>query len=132
MSLEDALYQRLAADETIDGLGPDIHRSWRPQTQTGDCITFQRISTTPYQDNQGAIDVEVARVQVDVWASQQSTARAIAEAVKDSLDGWAQASGPAINMTKLESDRDMEEPPRTGKGSPEWRVSQDYVITFTA
>jgi hypothetical protein len=132
MSLEDALYKRLAANEGIAALEPDIYRSWRPQTQTGDCITFQRISTTPFQSNQGAIDAEQARIQVDCWASTQSGARALAEAVKDSLNGWEQDSGPAINMTTLESDRDMEEPPRLGQGKPDWRVSQDYMITFTA
>jgi hypothetical protein len=132
MSLEDAIYQRLKADEAIAALVDDIYRTWRPQTQTGDCITFQRISTTPFQSSDGAIDVEKARIQVDIWSTSQSTARSIAEAVKDSLNGWNQDSGPAINMTTLESDQDTEEEPRTGKGKPDWRISQDYVFTFTA
>ena len=132
MTIDDSLFEELIGSTTITAhVGGRIYRGWRPQESKTPCISFLRISTTPLNGNTGDSGTHNARIQVDVWAKTAKSARTIADAVRALLNGW-QSTSPASSQTLCVADVDMVEPPEEGAGQPEYRVSQDYSIWYSA
>jgi hypothetical protein len=133
MTIEDAIYDELASTMAVTAyVGSRIYRGWIPQRAKFPCITYQRISTTPLNASAGPTGTRHIRVQVDVWASQASTARAISNAVAGALEGWTNASDPEVGSCNMISDQDMNETDSDGDSLPNYRVSQDYSIWSSA
>jgi len=133
LTLEDAIFEKLMATVAVVArTGARVYRGWRPQRAILPCVTFLRIDTVPVNGAAGASDTSRARVQVDVWAENQGTARTIADAVKSGLDGWTRTSSPEISPVLLISDNDFTEESEPGSGQREYRISQDYSIWFQA
>jgi len=131
LTLEDAIFEKLMSTVAIVArTGARVYRGWRPQRAILPCVTFLRIDTVPTNGATGSSDTSQSRVQVDVWARDQSTCRTIADAVKGGLDGHSRTSSPEISPILLLSDVDLVEDAEPGSGQREHRITQDYSVWF--
>ena len=139
MTLEDAIYDRLAAITAVtDLVGSRIYRHRRPQGSALPAISFGRVSTQPVNHAGGTTDTTEARIQIDCWSDDQSECRDLADAVRgdstaNGLNGWTRTGGgdPVISMVHLVTDIDLHENPTGGQDAIIWRINQDYLIWYT-
>ena len=127
--MDSELYARLAADAGIEALcDTAIYAMISPKEATGSYLVWQRISGVPAE---GAMDEEsaiiAARVQIDSYGDTYGQARALGDAVRAALLNW-RGTGNKIADCRLENDRGRRE---TDPALKTFRVSQDYIITFT-
>ena len=128
-SLEDTIYDKLVAVLAAADLSTvSVYKGWRPQSSDVPCVTFLRISTEEINGAAGTSGTRRTRAQIDTWSSSATTARTIANAIRDGLDGWTNTSSPAISPVRIISDQDLIEQPDEGKGVAKHRVSQDYSL----
>ena len=89
MTMEADLRARLIADVTVGGLiGTRVYPAYRTQGDALPAITYSRVFTNRQAHNDGPIGVIGARMQISCWADSYAGARAVAEAVRNSLDGF--------------------------------------------
>lgn len=137
--LEAAIRDRLRGDATVGdlvGAGDDarIYPVAGPQPPTFPCITYLRVSTVRDYHTTGPSGLVTARVQLDLWATDTESApgfaavRALADAVRARLDGWAGTqSDVVVQLARLLSERDLTD---VDEVDTTWRVTQDWSITF--
>jgi hypothetical protein len=127
--MDAELYARLSASAGIAALcGQAIYAMAAPEEARGQFIVWQRISGVPEQDAMDAEnDIIAARVQIDSYATSYGGARAVADAVRATLKDW-RGTGAKIAHVRLENDRAIRE---TDPALKTFRVSQDYIVTFT-
>jgi len=131
-TLDATIYTRLAAVSGVtDIVSTRIYYGWIPQGATLPCVSYTRISTMPVNGATGHTTESNTRLQVDCWATTQSGARTLADAVKAALGGWNNASSPYVADILPISDSDLMESPDTGSQDPEHRVSMDFSIWWT-
>ncbi len=97
-----------------------------PQRPRLPAITTTRVSAGGSHTTERRSDIDGPRIQIDSWAETYDEAFALADAIRDRLDGYR---GPAGDVTIagafLADRRDFHE------DAPEcWRVSQDYFVWF--
>lgn len=86
MSVEQDVYDRLAADATVAGLvGTRIYPVLLPQNVAMPAIVYSRVASVPHDDLELAQNHESARVQVDCWADSYPGAKALAAAASAAL-----------------------------------------------
>jgi len=133
MTLDDALFVKL---QSLGEVGAHIegrlYRGWRPQGAALPCVTCFRVDTQVIQGATGRTNTERARFQLDVWASNQRTARQIADMIKQSLDGWSSESSPATSQFFLEGEQCIQEEAVEDDEKPEQRITQDYCVWYYA
>ena len=127
--MDSELYARLAADAGIAALcGEQIYPMLSPKEVVAPFVVWQRISGVPAQ---GAMDAEndivAARVQVDSYGDSYGDARALGDAVRACLKNWQPTTGMIADV-RLDNDRAIRE---TDPALKTFRVSQDYIVTFT-
>lgn len=106
MDMQTALRTRLMADAPIAAVaGTRIDWMERPQGNPLPSITLQTISDPRPQHLKGFQRLRETRVQVDCWADDYATARALAELV-------ITAAVPATIVDDVRFDRAMVEGPR--------------------
>jgi hypothetical protein len=135
-SFRAALYARLASSNDLASLvGTRIFYAVLPQTydlgRHGPAVTFFVVARPMGHHLRGASGVATARVQVSAWAYRESTAEAIAEAVRNLLDGPQPAWGNGtvhILSCYQEDEVDLPEEPRAGTDLWTYQIASDYSI----
>lgn len=87
-------------------------------------LTYQRISGPRVRSLKGPSKLAHPRFQIDCWGSTYGSAKTVAQAVRQRLDGYRGLMGStSVGEVILESDTDDFEPD-TGL----YRVSMDFII----
>lgn len=83
MNVEQEIENVLTADVTVAALVVDrVYPVPMPQGVILPAISYQRVATVPHDDLELTQNHEWVRVQVDSWASNYATAKALAAAVR--------------------------------------------------
>jgi hypothetical protein len=125
MLLDDALFERLTGGAASALVGQRVYPVIAPQNVAYPCITWQRISRTEVFSLEGPSGYADARVQIDCWAKTYGEARAVANAVRDDLNGWDNEGQPIADC-RLDSARDLYDPAAEPKL---YRSSLDFILT---
>ena len=126
MTIEEGLYDYLSSDVGVSALlSSRIYPGTLPQNWTAPAISYQRISGERNRILSGPDDRATPRIQIDCWADSYSGARALAEAVRSAIDGYAGLMGTTqVGSVVLESDTDFYEP-----DTNVYHVSMDFWIS---
>jgi hypothetical protein len=97
MTAEESLVARLNATSGVTALvASRIYPMEIPQGAVMPAIAYQRISTFRPGSLRGPVGLADPRIQVDCWADTYAVAKAVAQAVRQSLDGYASDGVAAI------------------------------------
>lgn len=124
-AVEQAIRDRLVhAPPVSSRIASRIYPRVLPQTPTLPAVVYQRLTTTPTHSHDGASDLDMSRLQLDVWADTYAEAREAAIAIRTTLDGergmW---SGMWISAVLLDSADDFfEDATRMWRQRTDWRV----------
>lgn len=144
MQPEEAIRVRVLAGGARAWIGDRFYPQRAPQNAPRPYAVFRRISGSPERHMRGAAAIAHARIQVGIYAETYALAKAIADAVRVSLDGFkgevAVGAGPFyIRHLSLQNDVDDFIEPQDGSDGGIHVVSQDWQIfyvlpasTFTA
>jgi hypothetical protein len=89
--IESGLTSRLLADTTLAALiGTSIYPVLLPEG-TSTAVTYRVISKVPDYSLTSALGMVKARIEFNAWAATYAAAKAIEEAIRLSLDGYAGA-----------------------------------------
>ena len=126
MTIEEGLYSYLSTNVGVSALvSTRIYPGTLPQNWTAPAISFQRISGVRLRRLSGPVGRATPRIQIDCWADSYSGAKALAEAVRSAMDGYAGLMGTTtVGSVVLETDIDFYEP-----DTNVYRVSMDYWIS---
>lgn len=101
-----------------------------PQNPTLPAITYQQVSAVRVRDLTGPAGKSRHRISINCWASTTAGAHALAQAVRQSIDGfqgwWRDTFVGSVNLDN-EFDLDEEGAGLVDVGYP--RVVQDYIIS---
>jgi Protein of unknown function (DUF3168) len=93
-AIEEALFAILAADGTVKGLlaNPDgsvrIYPELMPEETPYPALSYFRVSGARFPAYDGSILLAHPRFQFDVWANDSLSARQVAGAVRQALQGY--------------------------------------------
>jgi hypothetical protein len=126
MSLETGLYTAITSDGTVAALvSTRVYPEFMPQGVTYPAITYQRVSTVRTQLLSGIDNFTQVRVVVDCWDSSYSGAKALADAVKNALDGVTVLGAQSIQHCYMDSMSDLSE---IDGDREDRRVSLQFII----
>lgn len=107
MTIESALYTHLTNDSNVTELvGTRIYPLVVPQDADLPAIAYQRISGPRTHTHDGATNPAWARLQLTMVATRYSGAKALAEVVRQSLDGLAGSLGGVRAAVTLDNEVD--------------------------
>ena len=138
MSLKTALHQYLAAQSTITTLVPAarIFRGRRNAGSALPAITYFRVSGLDEDHQTAASGLAMCRIQFDVWASTDSGAEAIFDALRGELHTMhaatigTGANATVIDLITLENTTDAADWPQDGSDVHTYNISADAVIWY--
>jgi len=136
MSLKAALHQYLATKSAVTTLVPAarIFRGHRPTGSPLPAITYFRVSHIDHDHQTAASGLAQTRMQFDVWASTDSSAEAIWEALRGALHTLMNTSigsegdATTIDLVRLENATDAAEWPQDGSDNHVYNISVDAMI----
>lgn len=127
--MESALRNFIISDTAVAALvGSRMYPGRLPQAATFPAITYSTVSVVRGHNMQGPEGMPFTRLQLDMWGESFSDARAVAEAVRLRLDGFAGDIGSPPSVTIVGAFYETE---RTEGFEPEpdlYRISVDYQI----
>lgn len=130
--MEAAIRTLLLADATVAGLVADrIYPLVLPQKPTLPAVTYQRIST-PIQYAQGGPSLATPRLQIDCWAGDYDSAKALAAAVAAVLSGYKGTTGGLKVLGVFSGGRDSESFEADARPTSLYRNSSDYMVWIAA
>jgi hypothetical protein len=101
-----------------------------PQAPTLPALTYNQVSAVRVRDLTGPAGKSRHRVSISCWATTYAGARALADAVRQSIDGFQGTwQDTQVGSVTLDNEFDLFE---EGAGRPEvgiHRVVQDYIIS---
>jgi len=125
MAVEEALYSRLTSDVAVSALvGSRVYNTRLPQGPTLPCVTYTRVSTVADMAHDGPVGYELARYQIDAYATTFETIRSLADAVRNCLNGYSGTVLSTVIHAVLLDDQVNE----WGDLLDVWRITQDYMI----
>jgi len=134
LKVEKSIYDQLAATSAVTALvSTNIFFGNAAEGTAFPYITLIRISTDAVPVSSGANTNKTtnATIQVDIFARTYSSAKNVAGEVRTSLYGFSDTGGdPQLAPTLLVGEFDDMDEPKTGRGRPIYRVSQDYSVWF--
>lgn len=87
--IEQALLTALAADAPLTALvGTRIYPVTAPQGTAAAYVTYEKVTGNPYHDHGGSGNLRWARISYMCHAPTYSQAKAVADAIRDVLDGY--------------------------------------------
>jgi hypothetical protein len=138
MALAEALYALLSQNGGVVALaGGRIYPLSAPQSVVTPYVVYQRISAVRLRTLDGPEGRSMPRMQIDAYATTWLAARALADAIRQALDGFdgtvtiGNDSPPEterIRAASLQTDRDFIE---TDVDPKLYRVSSDYFVVHT-
>jgi hypothetical protein len=132
MTIETALFSYLSTKPEITALvNTRIYATIAPSSVTFPFITFKILSEASEHDMGGAVGLTRVLVQLDAWAYEVSERQAIAEALRNVLDGFKDLMGTEqldVRNCFMENRTTFEEPDKHGKNLPVHRSSIDFSI----
>jgi len=129
---EIAIYTILKDTSAVSSLvGARIYPLKAPPKVTKPFVTYQRISGDRWRSFDGPTGTAQPRIQVDCYATTYAAAKALADAIRQNLDGYAgtvtTTSGAVrIGGISLMTDRDLFE---DDIDPVLYRVSMDFMVT---
>lgn len=125
MGIEAALYTKLTGDSAVAALvSARVYNTRLPQKPTYPAVAYARISTGETMAHDGPVGYETARFQIDSYAQTFSEARALADAVRDCLNGLhATVGGVVIHAVILDNEFSD-----WGDLLDIWRITQDFIV----
>ena len=123
------LLKNAAAVSTL--VGARIYPLAAPQNPTYPLITYQRISGPRWTTMDGPTGMAQPRIQVDAFATTYAGAKALATAIRTTLDGHrgtVTVTGGTVRVggIRLETDQDLYEADVNPKL---YRVQMDFMVT---
>ena len=136
MSLMTDLRARLVADATLAGIvGTRVRMNRSEQSDALPRVVIHQISGDHKHHMTAATGKATGRVQIDCHASSPVEAESIAEAVRQSLDGFRGQvnSGTFVSMCHLDSERADYASPRQGGHASDGvdSIQLDYLIGWS-
>lgn len=133
MSIKQSVLAYLLTKTGVTSLVVDrIYTGLRPQGEALPAITIHKISAGPEHDLDGAAGNANPRIQIDCWAGTDLEADALAEAVRNAMDGFTGTMGSHhIDVALLDDGSDDQAVPIDGSDVSTYRVTQDYLIRHT-
>lgn len=127
MSLESDFRSYLLADSNISALvGTRIYGGKLPQDVTYPAISYARISGERVHKLTGAGDRAVPRIQYDCWAESYTGAKALADLLRQRLNGASGTIGSTVvGMSRLDGEREFYD-----DGGVVHRVSLDFFVSY--
>jgi hypothetical protein len=137
-NLEDNLSIYLAARSGVTALvSARIYKMRIPQRTALPAITYMRVGGSTVYHQTAAATIRQARVSFTAWALTYSSAKAVIEAIRNALSGYAGAIGTAPNTTTIlwsehtGDDVDGEVESDNGQDAPQaFSVTADYEIRY--
>jgi len=135
MSLLTDLQARLVADSGISAITTRIRLSRSEQSDALPRVVVHKISSQHEHHMLAATGKATARVQIDCYANSPVSADALAEAVRQALDGFrgTMNSGVFVSMCHLDNERTTYDAPLEGghaSGGVDG-VQLDYMIGWS-
>lgn len=137
MSLKDALVVELRANAGVAAIvATRVFRGIAPQGQALPYLTLQLISNDHQDHMTAASGLADARIQVSSWDKTEHGAEALANAVREALDGFTQAtlggSGYTADVRRISLEGEAENyvAPMAGDDVGVFGVMQDYGIWY--
>lgn len=128
MSLELAVKAVLIGDTGVAALvGERVWIMRFPNDGTEyPAVAIAPVSLRPEMAHDGPVDFAESRIQVDLYADGYAEVRALADAVRQALDGFrGESAGEDVFSVFLEN-----EVPEWGDVLEVYRVTQDYMVTW--
>lgn len=128
MAIEVGLRNRLVNDTDVNNLvSTRVYPLRLPQGYTLPAISYQRISAERIHEMSiGPIGWAWSRFQVDCWANSYGDVRSLAEAVRQSLDGFkGDLDSTHVGGIYIEGERDLFE-----ENAEIYRVTMDFLIPY--
>lgn len=140
MSLKAALHQYLAAQTAVTTLVPAarIFRGRRNAGSVLPSITYFRVSGVDEDHQTAASGLMQTRMQFDIWASTDSGAEAIWEALRGELHTLRSTTigsggnATIVDLVQLENTTDLADWPKDGSDTHVYNISTDAVIWHRA
>lgn len=137
MSIQSALYEHLKDDSGISAIvGDKVY----PLVASGDdsppYITFQLITRRHEHDLGAASGLARTRIQVNCWESTAALAEALADTVRESLDGFSGTMGTtnaaAVKSCRLDGEVEAYDPPADADRAEAgvFSVKMDFLIWY--
>jgi len=138
MSIEQAIYQEMADDNTVSDLvSTRIYRQGRtPTSATLPRITYGKVDNVHVRHQTAGSGLATSRFQVDCWADTPAEASTLYDAVRKALDNFRGTMGSGsytatVKSSVLDNDSDgWVEPIEAGQEGP-CRVTMDFIVTYT-
>jgi hypothetical protein len=126
VTIEEALVHKLTTTSTITTLiGTRIYPLVFPAGATMPCLVYQRISTPRIHTHEGASGLAQPRFQLTCWSATYGGAKALANAVREALDGFkGSIQGVQVGATFIQNELDQRE-----ADTKLYSVIQDYTIS---
>jgi hypothetical protein len=109
-TIEKAIRSILIADTTVKAITTRCYPATLPQDPTYPLIVYYKVTGMRDHHLQGPSGLAHPRFQVEAWATTYDAAKALANAIREALDGYSGTQGTVrIGSILIESERDTYE-----------------------
>ena len=109
--IEEAIYLHLKNHPGLSALiGTRIYPLRMPQNPTLPAVVYQRISTPRTYSHSGYSNLADPRFQFSVWAESYSGALAVAEQLRDAINGFTGSGSIPVYSSQIANESDDYEP----------------------
>jgi hypothetical protein len=132
VSIATTLAARLKAVTGVSNLvSTRVWADRAPRATPHPYVVLQRIGGEPIHHLANASGLANATVQIDVFASSGSSRDAVAEAVRDAIDGWSGSQGGVlVQEVTLDPPVETQEGEDLGREVPIFRARIDGEVFF--
>jgi hypothetical protein len=134
MSVLTDIQSRLVADAGVSAITTNISLSVSNEGDTLPRVTIHTVSAAHKHHTTAATGKVVGRVQIDCHAGSPVGSEALAEAVRQSLDGYRGTVGATfVSMCHLDDERSQVTAPTEGRNESGgiFTVQQDYSVGWS-
>lgn len=126
--LETGLVALLNSSAAVTAInGGRIYPLLIPANSALPCVTYQLISTVPEYCNDGPTGFTKSRIQVDTWANDYLDAKNLANAVRQTLDGYSGTLPDGTQVLSIMRDNATD---LNDEDSRLMRVQTDWLVLF--
>ena len=131
-TIETAIYALLTADLTLTALvGTRITPVIVPQRSAMPAVTFAQVAGARTHSVDGPTGQVNSRWQFNCWASNTRSPRAVADALRQAIDGYSGTTGGVIFQSiQSQTENDIDANPAGVNVSRRYGKSQDFEIWF--